>query len=507
MVATAGYGMRLRSDGYRQKMEATLSAFFDLPCDIGAIRPLTFSSRAFYDVALWLEDRRAVVFRCRRAVWHEQKENGKEICDLDLHRGALSVVGDAWKQEDYVKVLRSGLAHDFARLNLNQVRLNDFSVDFRRGGLVIICDQADGLLTFSDGAEGIARLTAAKLNGYRTTEPVQVNARFVPIPSPVVHELVLTVPEIPLTALALDSVLRGRLSQGRFAGRIEYHESGSGPLLSVSGRLEDVELAEVTGSLPWGPLSGRLNITIDDAHIRNRIVTHLAGRGQVRGVSLSGFARLLGRMPQGSADPPGDAVLSGTADLNIRAADIALGKIKTLVVDGRATDLSLSDLTALFGRGAATGKLEVLIRSIQFSDDAIAWADVEVRADPPSGEPAGTISRDLLLGAVQELFEFSWPTAIPQTILPEHIEFTRFRLRLLVVDNELRVLGTYGPGHDTILTVRILGKEIPLVKSLRRVIDLKPYLDAGLSRLRTQDPRRLREWWQPRNGAPERPPN
>ena len=67
---TTAYGLRLRSDSYRHKVEAGLSSFFKLPSEIGRIRGRTFSSRAFEDVTVHLPDRRDRVFSCKTAIWH-----------------------------------------------------------------------------------------------------------------------------------------------------------------------------------------------------------------------------------------------------------------------------------------------------------------------------------------------------------------------------------------------------------------------------------------------------
>src|SRR5215510_1245036 len=55
---TAWEGLRLRSDGYRRAVERDLTDFFEMPCEVGRIRPRTFSSRSFEDVVLWLPEHR-----------------------------------------------------------------------------------------------------------------------------------------------------------------------------------------------------------------------------------------------------------------------------------------------------------------------------------------------------------------------------------------------------------------------------------------------------------------
>lgn len=487
LVGTTLYGLRLRSDGYRLRMQRDLSRFFDLPCDIGRIRPLTFSSRAFDDVVIWLADRRAEVFRCNRAVWHERREAGTLIQDLDLLSGMLSVAADAWQREDYRRVLRSGLGHDFETLHLGEVRLHDFHLQFRHGDFRLTCGQAEGVLTLGRKDDGAARLTAVDLNGFPTVEPIQIAARFNPSEGVRVRDLVLTVPEIPLAALGLNALLDAPAERGRFAGRIEYQDDSGEPEVIVSGRLADVAAEDFTAGLDFGPIRGTLNVTIDRARIADRLMTHLSGRGEVRGVVLADFAPLLA-----------GKTLSGGGDLNVRQIDAALGRLNRLVLDGALDDLSLEECSALLGRGRATGRLSVTINALRVRDDVIEWADVEVRAAPPEGSNAGTIDRELLLGGVQEFLGLTWPEALPQSLLPQRIEYTQFGVRLLVRKNRLRVLGTHGPRGDTILTLRLLGRDWGVVKSLAGEIDLAPMIAALRQKAAERDPHEMQRWLRER---------
>jgi len=489
LAATAGYGFHLRGDRYRRHMEESLSAFFDLPCDIHRIRPQTFASRLFEDVTVWLHDRRAEVFRCKQAVWHEATGN-QTSHSLDLYSGRLSIASKAWKRDDYNHVLRGGLAHDFESIRLGEVRLHDFAVEFDPGasGTKLTCGRANGVVSLGNKQEGTVRLSAAELNGVRTIEPVQVSARFIPIPGGGgvdVREVVLSVPETPLSTLGFDAALHTKTTRGRFAGRIEYATTSDDPSLNLAGRLTDAALAELTHGLNGGPIRGRLNIAVDRARVVDRLVTHLAGRGEVHDLEIADLARLAGR--------PG---ITGQANLNIRSIDLALGHVNRLVLDGTIRNVPLEPLTRMIGQGTVTGQLQVSINALRLVDDGIEWADIEIDAIPAPGEAAGSIHRDLLINGLKRVLDFAWPATLPQSLLPEQVEYARFGVRLRVEDNRMRVLGTHGPGGDTILTLHLFGADFGLVKSLRREIDLTPFLAQLRESLHNRDPRDMGDWWR-----------
>mgnify|MGYP000159188930 CR=1 FL=1 len=484
--ATAGYGLHLRSDRYLRRTQAQLSAFFELPCDIGGIAPLTFSSRLFSDVTVWLPDRRDPVFRCAEAVWHEGRDRGQTTCRLELSRGTFAIASDAWGREDYARVLRSGLGHDFDAIRLDEVRLHDFAVEFRHDMFRLDCRRADGVITFGDNGDSLARLSAAEFNGVLMAEPVLIAARFSPERGVVLHEVVLTLPEIPLANVGIDGVLRTRLTRGRFSGRVEYTQD-DGPAARVAGRLSDLSLEEVTRGMEIGPLRGVLDVAVDDMRIADRLVTHLAARGQLSDLRLEDVGRMIG-----------EPRLRGRADLNLRAVDAALGHLNRLAFDGVVTEVPIEPLCAMLGQGAMTGELAVRINALRVVRDEIEWADIEIDASPPAGR-IGTIDRELLMTGVRGVLGEEWTARLPVHLLPEQIEYAQCGVRLNVRNNRLRVLGTHGPARDQILTLRVLGQELPVVRTLRREFDLTPVLREWRDAVASKDPRRwgptLRNWW------------
>lgn len=481
---TAAYGLHLRSASYRREVEANLTRFFELPCDVGRIHGRTFSSRAFDDVDIWLPDRRDRVFYCKQAVWQEKEDGGRPVNELDLADGVLILGTDRWVRSDYRQVLESGLGHDFERLDLHRVGLERFEISFDRGGLSIRCRETAGNIDMSNPKDGVASLTAYELNGHRVSQGVRIHARFLPSKAIVVSELILSMPQVPLSVLSADSPAFGQITSGRFAGTIQYVGRASPPELRIGGDLDDADLGELTRSLPMGPLQGRLSVKVYEAKLRQGVVTDLRGHGQVKDLSLSPFAPLLGRES-----------LSGTATLRLDAVDLVEGQLHHLAVSGQARDLSLAEWLRPLGRGSATGRLAVRINNVDLQEDQIKSADIELSLRPLKGEE-GTIDRELLLAAAEKLLRFTWPSGLPKEILPEKVAYTECGVRLLVRDNQLRILGTHGENANTILTINVFGRPFGIVKEQPGTIDLEPWMARVRERLRAYPSDRIRQWWE-----------
>ncbi|MBN2560922.1 MAG: hypothetical protein JXQ75_08330 [Phycisphaerae bacterium] len=481
---TARYGLRIRSHSYRVDVEQGLSEFFELPCDVGQIRGYTFESRAFENVDIWLPDRRERVFSCKTAIWHEKEKDGQPWNELDLIDGLLLLGGDKWLRDDYRQILKSSLGHDFEELDLHRVGMSNFEISFVRRDVAIRCRNTSGTISMSDPDDGIARLVAYELNGHRITQGVQIDARFLPKNGIEVSEFVLTLPEVPLSCIGIGPALGAATTTGRFAGQVEYRRTDSQPEIWLAGDLIDVDLAELTGAVPLGPFVGRLSVSVEWAKLTDSVVTHFRGRGEITDFLLLPFAPLLGQ-----------ETLSGTATFRIDPIDLALGHVNRLRLDGSVSGLTLQELMQPWGAGMATGKLDIRVNNLDVADDNIRSADVEVTVVPPPGE-AGTIDRQLLLSVAEQVLDFTWPEALPKRILPEKVEYTEFGMRLLVRDNRLRILGTHGKDGDTILTIKVLGSPIGLVKERAGTIDLGPHLAVLLDRIRSYDTDRMRQWWR-----------
>ena len=93
-----------------------------------------------------------------------------------------------------------------------------------------------------------------------------------------------------------------------------------------------------------------------------------------------------------------------------------------------------------------------------------------------------------------------WPQDRANSLVPvfvsstDKVEYSQLGVRLLVRDNHLRILGTHGDGDRTIMTLKVFGREFGVVKEQDGIIDLTPYVDQLLERLRRYDPSRMKEW-------------
>lgn len=467
---TVGYGLYIRSDAYRHEVIADVTQFLSLPCEIAQVRPLTFSSRLFEDVRVSLPSEAGEVFACRQAIWSEFDSAARN--ELDLIDGFIRLGADRWDRGDYLRLVDAGLKRDLDVLHLARVGLRGFEVLFERGSLRILCRGAAGTIDLADPAQRVARLVAYELNGYPISAGVQIHARFRPGKGLDVADLSLSLPEVPLHVAGLSAILGKPGASGRFAGAIHYVASDELPEVSIRGELRDAELADVTRGLPWGPLKGRLSIKLTEARFLDAALTDLSAEGEVADLALAPFAPLL------SADG-----LSGAATFSVASLDIRDGELRDLRLSGSLQHLSIDEWLRPLGRGSAQGQLSVRISNLELAGEVVRSADIELSLVPPTDRP-GTIDRGLLLAVAEKAFRFTWPSALPQELLPERIEYAECGLRLVIRDNRLRILGTHGPKNETVLTVRVMGRSFGVLKEPSGLIDLTPHIQRQLERLR-----------------------
>jgi hypothetical protein len=74
-------------------------------------------------------------------------------------------------------------------------------------------------------------------------------------------------------------------------------------------------------------------------------------------------------------------------------------------------------------------------------------------------------------------------------VLPERIEYTELGAKFLLEGGRLRVLGTHGENKNTILTVRVFGHELGVLRQPSRSFDVQPYLDQLTEALDKLEPR------------------
>jgi hypothetical protein len=485
LSATAGYGLYLRSDSYRHKQEARLSNLLKFPVSLGRIRPLTTASRAFHDIEVTLPARGDRVFRCGTAIWYDETRDGKPRFALDLIDGWLLVGTHKWAEADYQAILKSGLGQNFARLNLRRIHLDGIDLEWQHPDLTLTTRGAVGEMLFDDDGTGRAALRANNLNDRPVAEPISIVAYFTPGAGLRFHEVALDLPAIPFSNLGLDRLLRGQVDHGVFRGRLGYRETIDGPCIELAGSVEEARLEELTEPIIGGPFHGLVNVTVDRALFCNRRLESLRFRGQIDDLSLTELVPVLRNSP-----------LEAKVRLRVHQASVSGTTLDYFSATGQATDLSLEAISALIGRGQLTGKLRVDLRSLLVVDDALQRAEIDLIAVPPDDAP-GTIDRELVRWASEELLGFD-----VSAVVPERTEYARLGVRLVIEGEQLRVFGTHGYEGRTILTVRVLGRELPLVREFDRTFEVGPLVATIRERLEAYELDRVRQWWELTHAPP-----
>lgn len=479
---TLGYGLYYRSGYYRRKVERALTEFFGLPTDVGAVRPNSFQSRQLRDIQMWLPERRARIFQSPRAIW-DASPNDSGGTVLHLYDATLAIGSKEWESEDYMRVLRASLLHDFSDLNIRRVEFHNTSIAWPRQEFQIRADGVDGRVDFDESGRGRAVLTTHSLNGVRVSEPIRIQARIDPSnDEDFLPEVVLEVPPLPLTALGLNQVLQAEVTQGSFAGKISLAQSPAGDVIELDGIAEQIRLEEVTASLDGGPVSGLVDLTIYRAVIRGRELEHLRFSGEVRNLNVDPLLQRFG-LP----------AIGGKVNLQV-INGIATGEtIKNLMAAGHWSGGSLAALSSmLLGTVTVEGQLDVRIASIVIKDNQLASGNIDIDASPPPDRP-GTIDRSLLLDLLQRYLGFQVPPLFAN-MLPESVEFVRAEAKLLIDGNRLQILTIPRNDGGAILVVRIAGRDIPLVRSIDGVFDLSALTDKA-----ARQAEKWRRDWQSRH--------
>ena len=489
LCTTLGYGLYLRSDRYRHGVEREVTELLNLPVSIGRIRTLTTTSRAFYNISVAQPRRPDEVFRCDRAIWHEERDNGHPQFALELIDGWLLAGTHQWAEEDYRAMLQSGLGQDFVALNLRRIHLAGMHIEWQHPDITLSLRNAVGEMAFNDDGTGRAALVSHDLNGYEVERPVKIIAHFTPGAGLRFHEAELHLPGVPLGHLGLSQLLRADVTHGVFNGELAYSEEGEKEHIRFSGAVKDAALEELTEPLIGGPFHGRVNVVVEEAAFLDRRLDELRFRGNLGDLRLTELVPMLRTSP-----------LDSRVELRVHQASICAGVVEYLSASGKATDLPLEQVTSLIGRGLITGKLRVDIRSLQIVDDTLIGAEVDLIAVPPDDAP-GLIDRALLDWAAQEIIGLD-----VARFLPERVEYAQFGVKLIVDGDVLRVRGTHGSDGRTILTVRVLGREWPVVREFDRAFEIGPLVAQVREQIDSYNMERVRRWWEIIHSPPPEQP-
>jgi hypothetical protein len=488
LATSVGYALYIRSERYRHFIADGVGEFLGLPTEIGRVVPLSSRSRGFNDVRIWLPSRRSQVFEADLAVWRNAAAPG-EGNRLELHDSWLLIGDNQFSREDYEQLLRSSLGLDFADLDLAAVHFDNGDILWRQPDLEVRVQRTTGEVRFDRDGKGRASLAAHVLNGIAVDEPINISAVFTPGAGLVFHHVALDVPRVPLFALALDAMLDTKITTGWFDGTVNLRESPEGQVISLRGRLGDALLEELTTRVIGGPFSGRANLVLSEAAFTRERILSLAFSGDLDDLRLQEFAPLLGQEK-----------LPGTLDLRVHQVHFRDGHLAHLSAAADAEGLSMSTLTGLIGKGVITGTLDVKVNSILVIDDQVEWADVDLQVLPPEGE-VGTIDRGIIREAAERVLGVDLGRL--GGLLPEKVEYVRLGAKLLIDGDRLRVEGTHGADRDTILTVKVLGKEWGILKQPDRVFPVADLVEAIRRRAAGYDPDDLLEWWKKKQGRDE----
>ncbi|MBI5865471.1 MAG: hypothetical protein HZB38_13375 [Planctomycetes bacterium] len=469
LAFTLGSAWYLRSAGYRAVCGQVLSETLGLPSEIGAVVPRSRKAREVRDIDVWLPDRRGKAHTCRSAIlsYTGNPADPNEFV-LELLGGSSEISTRTWLRSDYRNVLESGLKPGFTENGPRTVRFSDMHLVFDRDEFHARLNGAAGVIDFPDARHGRAAILCASINEHTPRDPVMLDADFSPSDSGVrVDRLVLRVPDLPLAVAGLRDLVGIDVKTGGFSGRLEYSEPDGRKHVVLSGLCSDLDLHEFTSLLPT-PWRGRCpEIEVQELRIENRSPRRLRFRGRLADVQLADLLATCGI-----------AGATGTASLSVGEADLNAEGVERLVLSGSCVDFDLESLSAALGYGRVSGRLNVQIDDLTIEKNRVKSLDARIRVAEDSQTPRW-IEGELLRAAAERLLHFE-----PPPILPPRIEYSHFGLRIEILDEELRVYGSHGDKERTVLTIKLLGKEIPLIFEPRDAINASPWLDSLRGRVR-----------------------
>jgi hypothetical protein len=490
---SVSYALYARSAAYRRITEKRLAERLGMSVSIGGIQSLTEGSSQLTDVHVYLEDEGLEVFSCATAVWsatphsHGTKPGPRSATAqewpdsyvLHLSDGWLVVGTTAWTQAEYERMLEGGLGHNFTALGLTEIRFRDIDLRFKHPVTEFTAGDAAGVIRFDERGDGIASLNCFRLNDIQIAQPARITLEFTPGDRLIFHEVRLAVPRMPLDALGLGRLFGSEVPRGQFHGTITYQLTGGRETVDISGSVREANLDAFTGQLTGGPYQGTIDIDLKSLGFTDRKLTTLAGQGQIADLRL-------GHLVPGLIS----AVVGEGLDLQIDRVHWTEGKLAHLSASGGCPNLSLDALSAIWGEGTITGHGALEIRSLEVLSDQLRAADMTVLAVAPENAP-GLIDRALIVRMARAWFGIDVGAA-----LPEHIEYTQFGARLLVQDGRLRILGTHGPDGRTILTVRLFGRPVGILRQPERDFPVPDVIGWLRQRAGELDTEQIRDWWE-----------
>ncbi len=489
LLATAGVGLWLRSDAYRESLEQRISRYLLMDVSIGSAKPLTLRSRRLADVGVRSPKQNEDVFECKHVDWRAVQHQGETAYELLLREGWLTVGAHQWARSDYDEILRKSLGHDFAALRLQRIQLDDIALRWKHPRAILRAEGTSGEIVFDNDGMGHAALAADRLNGVDVDPDVRITARFTPGEDTRFHEISLDIPDAPLNALGVDAFVGGVVTRGQFRGEVRYRHGMQGQTARVSGAVLGASLSELTAAQPAGPFTGEVDVVVDEAVFSETELTSLRFSGQLNGLQIQQLAPIL----------PG---LTGNVDLRIHQAHFRNGSIEYFSGEGSAKNVSLDAIASRFTTGKLAGQMEIVIHALLIVEEQLVFADATVNVRPREGE-TGTIDRSVLSDLSNRMLGMDATALLPPGV--EQIEYRRLGARFELNRNTLRIHGTHGPDDRTILTVHLFDRDFAMLTEPSTEIPVRDMLAWARDRLNRYDFERLRNLLLSSDAQRERP--
>jgi hypothetical protein len=553
LLATAGYGLYLRSGLHANALAQRASIFLGAPVQIGGIVPLDNVSRGFRDVQVWLPGEFSPIFTCKTAILRQIDSQSME---LDLREGRIEARTDEWNRTTLGQLLATALAHDFRHIRLKTVRLENMDLVVRRGRAAVWINGASGQMDLS-GEVGRIDLVCDGLNGVQPAEPIRIHCEFEPGEEPLVRELSASVQRLGIEAFA------GRAGRGpRGADRtatttrktqiVAQEETATAATTATANpQITQISQIGINSNNSKGPAEA--GTTNGVAGVRSPVTAERGGRGWFTGrivyqqrtrESLAGVVTLSGNFGEvdlAALGPPAGktklaGIISGTLDRavledgrlqalqgRLRIADLDLkgllelaglpaaqgsatldlhelryeaGKVQALLAQAQVRDLDVEPLVQPLRVGSIRGRLNATLQKLKIVDGRLDELAGEARLAPPAGT-VGTIDRSILEAAIQRLCNISLPP-----ILAEQVPYTELAARFHGDGDDLYIEGAAGPQEKFVLVVDMGSVPLPLVPAPPEPIAMGPLREqvkGQASRLG----RLAAEWARQKMGAQE----
>lgn len=498
LLATAGYGLYLRSSRYADGIASQVSAFLGAPVQIGSAIPLDLTSQCFRDVVVWLPGEFYPIFYCDQAIVRIKSD---QTLELELRDGQILAETDTWNQATIAALLRTAFSHDFRQVRMASVKLIGMDIFLRRGQVALSAGGASGRIDLS-GQAGRIDILCDSLNGRKAAEPVGISCRFQATNPPLVEQLSLSVKHLPAEALLGGGKQADRASDGRgpdkqtrrgpqitgdarqaaatappsqpaagwLSGTIIYRQKDRGSTagqVEFTGDLEKVDLAIFANKPCRKSLAGKVSGTVAKAVFDAGRLGCAQGRLHVEDFQLTSLLAAAG-YPKAT----------GLMTLDVHELQYEDNQIKALLAAGQVRDFDVEPFLRNWSGGTITGRLSANLEKVKVIDGRLDEVTGQVQMTPPA-DAAGTIDRAVLDKAVQQLLNIELPPVLPDTIA-----YTDLGARLHGADNELYLEGIAGPDDKYLLVADFSPASMPLIVQPTGPLPLEPLQAMATTKLK-----------------------